>query len=295
MTAFNFKYTDCPICNMATKPWRTIQNEYGKYTITICNGCHYAFVNPRPTLELIQNIYSTTDILDNIDPESLLENEKSHPNSTIDSERVISNTLKLSDKADLSLLDVGCGHGFMVKTAIEKGLDVTSLEISEPDSRIAERVSGIKPIITTFENYNQEPRLFDVIILSQILEHAYDVNVWAQKAFGLLNSNGLICIALPNFDNVFRYLLQEKEPYITPPIHLNYFNKRNLSLLLENHGFEIIKTDYVSRLPVDTFSKKLPKKIMFLAVPTVKTVNRLLKIIDYMGLGIMLNVYARKK
>ena len=73
--------------------------------------------------------------------------------------------------------------------------------------------------------------------MSQILEHACDINLWMEKVHGLLKEEGLVAIAVPNFNSFLRFFLEEREPYITPPAHLNFFSPTSLGRLLEKHGF----------------------------------------------------------
>jgi hypothetical protein len=130
--------------------------------------------------------------------------------------------------------------------------------------------------------------------MSQILEHALDVDLWVKKSHGLLVNDGIIAIALPNFGSIFRMIMQENEPYICPPAHLNFFNPNSLSSLLEKHGFKVEAIQWVSRIPNKTFEKRMPK----FGKPLLPIINTLslvpLKAIDALHLGMMINVYARK-
>ena len=130
--------------------------------------------------------------------------------------------------------------------------------------------------------------------MSQILEHALDVNQWTKKAYALLRDSGMLVVALPNFDSIFRRVMQENEPFICPPAHLNFFNPTSLTNLLEKHGFKVEETQWVSRLPTTTFEKRLPGFIKP-ALPLVSAVSdATLKVIDTLRLGMIINVYARK-
>ncbi len=133
-----------------------------------------------------------------------------------------------------------------------------------------------------------------VVFMSQILEHALDVNLWIKKSRDFLVDDGILAIALPNYGSIFRMIMQENEPYIYPPAHLNFFNPDSLSRLLENHGFKVEAIQWISRIPKRTFEKRLPR----LGKPLVPVINvassASLKIIDALRLGMMINVYGRK-
>lgn len=191
-------------------------------------------------------------------------------------------------------LDVGCGYGFFSKIALQNGFEVTAIEMASLERKIATELTGLKIYSDSFEEFNHINNSFEVILMSQILEHVLDVNQWMIKANSLLSSNGILVIALPNFGSLFRLILQENDPYIIPPAHLNYFNYKSLRFLLQKHDFEIIKISYVSRLPLSSIKKRLLRYGKF--VPLIVNVFILpaLWLIDKIKMGSMINVYARK-
>jgi 2-polyprenyl-3-methyl-5-hydroxy-6-metoxy-1,4-benzoquinol methylase len=294
---------NCPICAASIGPWRTkvVRNE--RYQIEKCTSCGFAFVNPRPSISFLMQYYSSSghglnpDISrdSRITIDSLLMKEAASPNSTIDARRMIGTIDKLaSERTRRKLLDVGCGFGFFSKEALLRGYDVTALEMAEIESSVAREMLGISPIQTSFEDFSSTVGEFNVVLMSQILEHAHDVNLWIAKTRDMLANDGILAIALPNFGSIFRLILQETEPYICPPAHLNFFNPISLSRLLKNHGFKVEAIQWVSRIPKQTFAKRIPS-IANPVVPLITgTSGVVLAILDFFRLGMMINVYARK-
>jgi 2-polyprenyl-3-methyl-5-hydroxy-6-metoxy-1,4-benzoquinol methylase len=227
--------------------------------------------------------------------ESFKEIESTDPNSTIDAKRMVKTVIDLlHQEIKGRFLDVGCGYGFFSKEAIGNGFNVTPLELAQTERVIAGELLGISPIESSFEDFDHSPSSFSVVLMSQILEHALDVNQWIKKAHYLLEPDGIIAIALPNFGSLFRIFLQENEPYISPPAHLNFFNPSSLSQVLTKHGFQVESIQWVSRIPKRTFEKRLPS----ILTPLLPVINGLaqitLKGIDVLHLGMMINIYARK-
>jgi 2-polyprenyl-3-methyl-5-hydroxy-6-metoxy-1,4-benzoquinol methylase len=191
-------------------------------------------------------------------------------------------------------LDIGCGYGFFSKEAQAAGFDVISLELAQNERKIAKDLIKSDPIASSFEEFECPPESLAAILMSQILEHAFDVNGWIAKAHSLLAREGVVAIALPNYGSIFRKVMQEKEPYICPPAHLNFFSANSLSRLLENQGFKVEAVQWISRLPKSAFEKRLPR----LGKPLLPVINAastaVLQAIDAARLGMMINVYARK-
>jgi SAM-dependent methyltransferase len=227
--------------------------------------------------------------------DSVVRNEKQHPNSTIDARRILATVERLAGvKGTRRFLDVGCGYGFFSKEALNHDLEVIALEVAKNERAIAEQMTGLAPVNTSFEEFDYSAGSLSLILLSQILEHALDVNLWVQKANLLLENGGILTIALPNFGSLSRIVMQEKEPYICPPAHLNFFNPRSLRTLLVRHGFKVEQIQWVSRIPSASFQRRLPKPARSILPLVIRLTSAALKVVDCFRLGVMINVYARK-
>jgi len=295
------QYESCPVCGSDFKPWRSKKVGDETYRMDHCQGCGYCFVNPRPTLEFLMDYYSTFGHGDsdaNKQPPTLQavqEKERVFPNSTLDAKRMVQTITKLTSGAKGRFLDVGCGYGFFSAEAIRAGFDVCPLELATNEGRIAKEMTGLEPIATSFEDFNPQSERFDVVLMSQILEHALDVNLWIDKSRTLLERNGILAIALPNYDSIFRRVLQERDPFVCPPTHLNFFNPQSLSRLLNKHGFSVESVQWVSRMPKSTFERRCPKFVKPL-LPMIHWGTTLsLGLVDTLRLGMIISVYGRKK
>jgi 2-polyprenyl-3-methyl-5-hydroxy-6-metoxy-1,4-benzoquinol methylase len=222
----------------------------------------------------------------------VIDAETRNPNSTIDAERMTGemlDILKRGEVTDRSFLDVACGYGFFSKKALEKGFKVTSLEIAGTERGIAKEMTGLEPVPLFFEDYTVDSKSFSAILMSQILEHALDVNAWIAKVSALLIPGGVLAVALPNFNSFLRIFLGVDEPYICPPAHLNFFTKKSLEKLLKKHGLLLVSCCYVSRINQDVIKKRFPG-----IAGKILPVASMLRIADTLGIGMMLNMYAVK-
>ena len=293
-------FKSCPVCKSSLGRWAVKKYLNDTYTIDRCSGCGYAFVNPRPSIEFLKAHYRTCGHGASLNPRSLeavLAAETADPNSTIDAKRMIATVREmLADQYTMSwgFLDVGSGYGFFSREAVSKGFHVVAIDLAENEREVSKSISGIDPISTSFEDLTLDPSSMSVVLMSQVLEHALDVEAWVAKAWHLLERGGILAIALPNFGSLQRILLQEKEPYICPPDHLNYFSPHALRKLLEKRGFVVEKIQHISRVPRSAIMRRVPRVAAAWGVPICNLVWRSLRVIDYFRLGSIINVYGRK-
>jgi len=229
--------------------------------------------------------------------EAVLAEEAEDPNTILDAQRLVSTTAGLLNGMSggpRKFLDVGCGYGLFAREASDRGFEVTALDLAANKRTVAREIMGFEPVACSFEDFNCAPSSFSAVLMSQVLEHVSDVNLWIDKLHTILVKNGIVAIALPNYRNIFRFMLREKSPYITPPEHLNFFSSRSLTGLLEKHGFKVEEVQWISRIPRRILRKRLPRPLIPL-FPVVSLVSRFsLSTFDAMHLGLMINVYGRK-
>ena len=161
-----------------------------------------------------------------------------------------------------------------------------------PSTILSRQGFKLEPQSIPFEEFKAADNSFNVVIMSQIVEYVLDINEWISKSQKLLKPNGMLAVALPNFDNLFRYLLGTNESYIIPPEHLNYFNGRSLRKLMSKHGLNIEKIEWTSKVLPSAIGKLLFGRIAMQVLKPL--IGILLKLFDILHLGIFVTVYARK-
>ncbi len=289
----------CPICSSGFEPWRTKSTPCGDFRIVRCVGCGFAFVNPRPSLDYLREFNSEAGHGDSQirSIADLLKREREYPNSSLDAKRIFNTIVDFLEREPTNrprrCLDVGCGYGFFSKGALSRGFEVLALERASTERSLAKQMTGLNPTALSFEEFSDSEGGFMAILMSQVLEHALDVNAWIEKAHRLLASGGVLAIALPNFASIFRLVLQKRDPYIVPPAHLNFFSPQNLSTFLTKYGFRVLDIQWVSRIDPNVVYRRVPGTRWFdwgIHLP----LKAILKSLDKLHLGMMINVYGRK-
>jgi 2-polyprenyl-3-methyl-5-hydroxy-6-metoxy-1,4-benzoquinol methylase/predicted RNA-binding Zn-ribbon protein involved in translation (DUF1610 family) len=140
----------------------------------------------------------------------------------------------------LTMLDIGCGTGWITGLWKEHGFDVTGLEPSESRGAIARERYGIQVTNDFLENLNTE-NAFDVVAMRQVLEHFEDPLTMLKKAGSLLKQDGLLIIVVPNIDSIGRLIFGTKWSWILP-YHCNFFNPTSLSSMMRRAGLRIVRS-----------------------------------------------------
>tara|TARA_B100001250_G_C19800530_1_gene790826 strand:+ start:73 stop:984 length:912 start_codon:yes stop_codon:yes gene_type:complete len=163
---------------------------------------------------------------------------------------------KLLDINRRKVLDVGSGPGFFLNRGKDRGWDTTGIEPSKQAYSYSSKELGLN-IFNIFLNENTKKNLeqFDVVHMSQVLEHIPNPKILLDIVYEKLNSKGLICVVVPNEYNPFQNTLIESCSYdpwwVAPPHHINYFSFQSLTSLLEEVGFKILLKE--TTFPMDMF------------------------------------------
>ena len=144
------------------------------------------------------------------------------------------------------LLDVGCGCGFFLKEARNRGWDVAGVDPSEESIAYADKLLGANIARRgTLEDLSQE-EVYDVITMINVLDHSLEPWSDVQKAKTILKGGGLIFLRLPNgtvhstFEKISKQFKSEclVEKYL---IFAEYsFTPRFIRRLLSDSGYRNI-------------------------------------------------------
>ena len=102
----------------------------------------------------------------------------------------------------LNFLDIGCGGGLMSEPMSRLGANVTGIDASLKNIKIAETHSKKNNLKINYLNSSpeklDETGKFDVILNLEIVEHVEDVDLYFQSCAKLLKKNGLMFTATLN-------------------------------------------------------------------------------------------------
>ena len=174
----------------------------------------------------------------------------------------------LVDKKNANILDIGCGTGSFLEF-LNKGLwNTTGIEPSTVARKLALE-KGVK----CFSNSEElENKSFDIITMWHVLEHVPDFNKQFNEFKKLLNTNGHVVIAVPNFESYDAKFYNEHWAAFDVPRHLWHFSESAISKIAEAHNFKLKETKpmWFDSFYVSLLSEKYKyKKVNYLRAFTV--------------------------
>ncbi len=151
------------------------------------------------------------------------------------------------------LLDIGCGPGFFLATAIKRGWSGHGFE---PSRQAAAHARTLGATVTEgFFGKDSKPGTFDAINLTNVLEHVPDPIAILTAATALLEPGGVLCVGVPNdfspFQIAARSALGIGDWWVAPPHHLNYFDFDSLAALMSRLGLDV--RERTTSFPMEAF------------------------------------------
>lgn len=142
------------------------------------------------------------------------------------------------------LLDVGCNEGRGLERHRAYGFEAEGLELNRT---AAERARGRGFTVHTVplaELNTDNP--FDIVVLSNVIEHSLDPRSMLKDIWRILKPNGEIWISVPNSRSVFRHLFNRRWINWHVPYHVVHFTPQTLELLLLQEHFTVRSMDFLS-------------------------------------------------
>ena len=199
------------------------------------------------------------------------------------------------------VLDVGCGAGGNLKSLQEQGWQVFGIEISDVAAAHARDLLHADIHTGTLASAPFPPKSFDLVLMSHSLEHLPSPADALRRVHSLLKDDGLLVVSVPNVNSLEYKLFGRWWFQLDPPRHFYHFDKRSLSGLFTQTGFQFhhfragVSAIFLMA-SLDRFWKHRFRK----DVPIRKLIDRLIArpvslIAGHLGYGTEITVYAVKQ
>lgn len=236
-------YSHCPICNstsinpLLTVKDYTVSNE--EFVIWQCGQCTLRFTQDIPDAASIGAYYQSEDYISHTNTSKGLVNQLYQRVRKLTLEQKAKLIQQVTGLSTGALLDVGCGIGAFVHTMQQKEWQATGLEPDANTRRLSKELYGLD-LQDASELYSLTPTSFDAITLWHVLEHVHDLHAYIEQLKSLLNSNGRLFIAVPNYQSVDANIYGSTWAAYDVPRHLYHFTPKSIQTLMSQHGLQVI-------------------------------------------------------
>jgi ubiquinone/menaquinone biosynthesis C-methylase UbiE len=230
----------CPICGAcAEKKFSVRTREAGekrKMILRKCQNCGAVFAEDfeKDRAYLYGADYAAWGGQDNEKEKEISKSKKKA------FERQLRKLLKFVAPEGKKLLDVGTGPGYLLECAERLGFSCWGTEISRDSAQAAEKKFPGKINVGKLNEARYSNDYFDVITMTDVLEHLSDPHETMAEIKRILKPGGYLLIISPNFGSVTRKIFG-RDWFQYKYEHVFYFNKRSLKHLLGRHGLSLLE------------------------------------------------------
>jgi SAM-dependent methyltransferase len=267
----------CPICSSWVAKSRQVVRAG---PVATCGACGSWYRVPRPTAQDLARIYDK-DYYDSWgldkDEDVAWISKRATFGPLLRRVKELLATADTSKGGKTRLLDVGAATGMLLRTARELGWEVYATEVNHYSADILRRRYGAERV---FEGELTEcsfgERFFDVITMTDTIEHVLDVAATLQTAANLLRTGGVLCITTPRIDTLSRVLMGSHWLHFKLE-HIQYFSRRGIERSLRKAGFsDMTVSGHRKYLTYDYLSTQLRTYPLWLLTPIVSFAGHLL-------------------
>lgn len=250
-----FDYVGCPSCGSEGAYIGFYKQELH---YSECRKCDTIYINPRPTPELLEDYYKNSEHYRYWASKIYPKTEKARRENIIKPRAKEVVRIAQKYKNSKGLLDIGAGYGTFCEE-VQKLNWFKTVWAMEPTPELAEICARTK-LLNTYKLRIEEAHIsgFSVITAFEVIEHLFNPSELIKKCHKGLVKNGLLILTCPNAKGFDMSVLGEKSESFNPE-HLNYFNPKSLSLLVESNGFEVLEISTPGKLDVELVKKQAKK------------------------------------
>ena len=191
-----------------------------------CEKCQHLFAHNRP--KNLEGVLKETKMNSTLSPD---------PRAFAEECKILKRIMNFA-KGD-RILEVGSGVGEFAGVALEMLYQLDCIEIRSYYAKVLEQKLRIEVNRCDFLNFESK-NTYDVLVMGDVIEHFSDPLKSLQKAYDLLEDEGVLWLSTPNFKSGHTRLLDHADPMWSVCEHLQYFSYESLQKSLGLVGFEVL-------------------------------------------------------
>ena len=242
----------CPACGADDAEPRF---SFPPYRVVRCRRCGLAYLAPRATEASIRSIYLRDDYYEADEAPGYASYRDQELALRLTFRRFVK-ALARRGVAGGSLLEVGCGHGWLLDEAASWFRRREGTEISAGAARAAAKVAdrvhcgGIEALACE--------RRFDLVISNHVIEHVYRPLDFLREQVARLRPGGAVAVTTPWMGSPWQRVLGRRWPSFKVPEHVLYLDRSSLARMMHRAGLVRIRAiPYPHAFPLALVGAKL--------------------------------------
>ena len=253
----SFEKINCPACDS-----NQLSTQFEKlgFIYQQCDECKTLFVNPRPQHKDLVEFYSHSTSA------TYWINEFFKPVEKIRTEKIFRPRAEWvvnyfgKGVRNWTLGDIGAGFGIFLQELRRYWRDNKYIAI-DPSKELCGicKSKELNCICAAVEDINNMENTFDFLVSFELFEHLQNPARFLESVHKLLKPSGYFLFTTLNGQGFDIQILWEKSKSVFPPHHLNFFNTKSISILLEKHNFKVVEVATPGKLDWDIIENMIKK------------------------------------
>lgn len=222
----------CPVCRSRTP--RPTSYSWDPFAVVRCGACRVWYLSPRLSEQAMNARYRDDDYFGG-GASGYRDYAHQEPSLRVTFRRL----LRILERRGLtggSLLEVGCGFGYLLEEATPRfrrrvGTEMSPAAAARAEHRADRVVCGGVADLGPGERY-------DTIVALQVIEHVYEPVPFVRSLAERLRPGGVLVLSTPNMGSPWRRVLGRRWPSFKVPEHVVFYDNRTLPALMRRAGLE---------------------------------------------------------
>ncbi len=257
-------YNTCPVCNSTSlKEYKNVK-DYSvsgeNFLLMQCASCSLVFTQDAPAEDKIASYYQSEEYISHTNTKKDFVSKLYHRVRKITLRLKVSLIVSATEKVVGHHLDIGAGTGAFVHAMERAGWNSIGIEPNENARKLANELylASIYPM-TELDNFSEAS--YTAITMWHVLEHVHHLHDMVRKLSFILDRDGRLFIAVPNYKSYDARFYQSNWAAYDVPRHLYHFSYQSMKHLIEQHGLVIekVKPMWFDSFYVSMLSEKYKK------------------------------------
>lgn len=241
---------NCKICNQKLrKEFKGLFDDRhgypGRFNVLKCSNCEFMQTDPQLATSKLYKLYTNYYPKRDANINDIIKYAKNMPSKKEIALKGLSTTCHFLTKKGQNVLDVGCGTCQSLLEIKRLGGKAWGLDVDSNSQKVA-KILKLNFHRGTIHNCKFPKNSFDLITVSQVIEHEPDPIKFLRNCKIFLSRRGQIILSFPNTNSLGFKIWGRNWLHWHIPYHLNHFSKKSLKLMVEKSGFEIISLNTIT-------------------------------------------------